>query len=299
MRADEALQRLGGVANVRRLLQLTTRRRIRSALKKGLIVRDGQGIYALPGADGALRAAGRLSGVLAEDSAAQAYRWKMKRQPSSPCVVVRRKRKLRPDQRRGVRVRYRDLDPDDVNGMVTRPGETVIRCAARMSFDEALAIADSALRCGAVTTEELIRRAKAEPPLYRARCLRVAQAADGRADNPFESVLRAIALDVPGLSVEPQVWVSNDARADLVDRRLRLVLEADSFEFHGRRHQLVHDCQRYNAFVVNGWLVVRFAYEQVMGDPDYVREVLVAMVALLSEGPPRQAPACSCGVAAA
>lgn len=299
MRADEALQRLGGVATAAQLLRMTTRKRIRSALRRGRIVRDGYGIYSLPGADEAIRAASRLSGVLGEDSAAQAHGWKLKKPPQSPCVVVRRKRSLAPHQRRGVRVRYVDLDPDDVNGLVTRPAETVIRCAARMPFDEALAIADSALRCGAVTQEELIRRAQREPARYRARCLRVAEAADPRAANPFESVLRAIALEVTGLSVEPQVWVSDSARADLVDEKLRLVIEADSFEFHGRRRQLVHDCERYNAFVVDGWLVVRFSYEHVMGQPDYVREVLVAMVALLTGGPSRQALPCSCGQVAA
>lgn len=299
MRADEALHRLGGVATTSRLLRLTTRKRLRSALRQGRIVRDGRGRYSLPGVDEAIRAASRLSGVLGEDSAAQAYGWKLKHPPASPCVVVRRKRRLTGQQRRGVRVRYRDLDPDDVNGLVTRPAETVIRCAARMPFDEALAIADSALRSGAVTQEDLVRRAHREPGRYRARCLRVAEAADARADNPFESVLRAIASGVPGLEVEPQVWMSGHARADLADKTLRLVIEADSFEFHGRRVQLVHDCERYNAFVVDGWLVVRFSYEHVMGRPDYVHEVLVAMVDLLTGGPDRPALACRCVEAAA
>ena len=58
----------------------------------------------------AIRAASRLSGVLGEDSAAQLHGWKMKNQPKSPCVVVRRKRNLTAAQRRGVRVRYVDLD---------------------------------------------------------------------------------------------------------------------------------------------------------------------------------------------
>jgi very-short-patch-repair endonuclease len=235
--------------------------------------------------DEAVRAANALSGVLSEDSAAQAYGWKMKHVPKTPCVTVRRKRRLTPQQRRGRRIRYRDLDPDDVNGLITRPAETVIRCAARMPFDEALAIADSALRQGVVTREDLVRRAEAEPARYRERCLRVARAADERPDNPFESVLRAIALDVPGLSVEPQVWVGSIGRADLVDERLHLVLEADSFEFHGRRRMLKRDCERYNAFVLEGFLVIRFTYEHVMFDPAYVRRVLTAVVALLSDGP--------------
>src|SRR2546422_961802 len=79
------------------------------------------------------------------------------------------------------------------------------------------------------------------PAGYRARCVRVAEQADGRAANPFESVLRAIALDVPGLQVEPQIWIEPIGRPDVVDVRRRVVIEADSFEFHGRRKALVAD----------------------------------------------------------
>jgi hypothetical protein len=77
----------------------------------------------------------------------------------------------------------------------------------------------------------------------------IAELADSRAANPFESVLRAIALDVPGLDLVPQFridcngkWVG---RVDLADLRLRLVLEADSYEFHGEPELFEKDCKRY------------------------------------------------------
>ena len=54
------------------------------------------------------------------------------------------------------------------------------------------------------------------------------------------------------------------ARPDLVDDGLRIVLEADSFEWHGGRASLARDARRYNLLVVNGWVVLRFAWEQVM-----------------------------------
>lgn len=289
MRAERALERLGGVATTAALLRLTSKTRIAVARRRGLIVRDGRGRYSLPGVDEAIRAAAALGGVLCEDSAAQAHGWGLKRPPARPCITVSRKRRLTPQQRRGRRIRYRDLDPDDVSGLVTRPAETVTRCSARLPFDEALAVADSALREGAVTREELVRHAEAEPARYRARCLRVARAADPRAANPFESVLRAIALDVAGLAVEPQVWVGSTGRADLVDERLHLVVEADSFEFHGRRRLLKRDCERYNAFALEGYLVIRFAYEHVMHEPGYVRQVLAGAVALLAKAPAGQA----------
>jgi hypothetical protein len=94
-----------------------------------------------------------------------------------------------------------NLAADDRADGVTTPVRTVIDCA-RLPFDEALPIADSALRSGLVTREELdvvqVRGAGA------GSVRRVLRHADGRAANPFESVLRARAIEV-GLDVEPQV----------------------------------------------------------------------------------------------
>jgi very-short-patch-repair endonuclease len=61
---------------------------------------------------------------------------------------------------------------------------------------------------------------------------------------------------------------------------------------------LKRDCERYNAFVLDGWLVIRFAYEHVMDDPDYVAQVLRAVVELLG-GPVGQAHDASDSAAAA
>jgi very-short-patch-repair endonuclease len=278
MAPERALHRLGGIAETRDLLGLTSRGHLRSAVRAGTVVRDHTGRYSLPGVDEALRRAAALSGILVEDSAARAHGWELKHQPKSPAIAVGRKRKIAADRRAGVRLRYLDVDRADVSRRVTVPGATVMHCAARMPFDEALVVADSALRHLDVTQEELIERAAGMPGRYAARCSRVAHRADRRAANPFESVLRAIALEVPDLEVEPQIWVDGIGRPDLLDRRRRLVIEADSFEFHGHRRALVADCERYNAFVLDGWTVVRFSWEHVMLQPHYVREVLRSFV---------------------
>ncbi|CAN5480516.1 DUF559 domain-containing protein [soil metagenome] len=282
----EALERLGGVAEAATLTRLTSRARLRAASERGDVVRDGTGHYALPGADASLRKARELSAVLCLDSAARHHGWKLKHVPATPAVAVPRQRKVTAARRHGVRLVYADLEAHEVDGPATTPLRTVLDCAARLGFDEALAVADSALRSGAGTSRELRLAAEQVPTRYRRRCLRVAEHATPLADNPFESVLRALALDVPGLRVEPQVTVPGIGRPDLLDRRLRLVVEADSFEFHGRRQQLTRDCRRYNAFVTQGWRVVRFSWEQVMFEPDYVTEVLTLLVR-----PPRPADA--------
>jgi very-short-patch-repair endonuclease len=165
---------------------------------------------------------------------------------------------------------------------VTSIETTLAHCMRRLPFDEALAVADSALRSG-VPRSTLLRVAEGAGGPGSAQMRRVAELARPEAANPFESVLRSIAVDIPGLQVRPQVTIREPdivARPDLVDVHLRIVLEADSFEWHGGRSQLSADARRYNLLVVNGWWVLRFAYEHVMFESEYVRRVLVAMVAL-------------------
>ncbi|HET7688759.1 MAG TPA: hypothetical protein VFK41_00135 [Nocardioidaceae bacterium] len=176
----------------------------------------------------------------------------MKSPPERPAVIVPRHRRVPPHLKRAIDVRYRSLEDHEHDGMATSKARTVIDCAKDLPFDRALAVADSALRSGDVTQDELLRLAAALPSNGRKQALRVAAEADGRADNPFESCLRAIALDVPGLRVEAQVDISEfgfECRPDLVDVERRIVIEADSFEFHSTRRSLRKDIERYTDLV--------------------------------------------------
>ena len=271
------LARCGGVADAAVLERATSRRRLRTALARGDVVRLGSGRYAVPDVDEARTAAARLSGYASHLSAALLHGWEVKQRPVLPVVTVPRGRKLDAHRARGIEVLVRPLDDDDVWQDRTRAGRTVIDCARDLPLDEALTVADSALRHGHVTSDELHALAASSPRTGRSRSLRVVALASPLAANPFESVLRAIASEVPDLHLEPQVVIDEDgftARPDLVDRRRRIVVEADSFAFHGTRAALVRDCLRYNALVLRGWLVLRFSWEHVMHDPGYVRACL-------------------------
>ncbi len=283
MKVVDVMERAGGVLEARRLVAMTSRRKVRTALSRGVIVREAKGRYALPAAHEARRAAHRLSGVMTGRSAAAHYMWPMKTQPARPEITVPRNRKVDPERRHGVDVRWSDIPATDVRDGVLLPGPAVIDCARRLPFDEALAIADSAVRAGDVTPGELLRLAERVPSTGRTEALRVARCVDGRAANPFESVLRSIGLQVRGLDLEPQVDVVEGrflGRPDLVDVARRLILEAESFEYHGERWMLDRDCVRCNGFVLAGWRVLRFSWENVMVHPDYVRECLEAAVLL-------------------
>lgn len=279
MEISELMPILGGVASRQMIERLTSRRALEEAVVVGGLVRVARGRYAVPqlhqGTELALTVAGHVCLV----SAALAHGWKVKIVPEKPQIALPKDRRIAKELRESMDVRWIDLRDDQVEGLATDAATTLEMCARRLPFDEALAIADSALRDG-FPPRELIRLANVARGPGSARLRRVAACADGRSDNPFESVLRAIALEVPGLDVEPQVRIrgrlSLDVRPDLVDRRLRIVLEADSFEWHGERKALRRDARRYDLLVVNGWLVLRFAWEDVMHDQEWVGSVIEA-----------------------
>lgn len=165
--------------------------------------------------------------------------------------------------------------------MITSRDRTLVDRLRTEPFDSGLAVADSALRHGFSPALMAALARDARGPGSR-MVRKVVEHATPEAANPFESALRAIAEDVAGLSVRPQVPIRAPeflGRPDLVDERLGVILEADSFAWHGDRAALRRDARRYNRFVVNGWLVLRFSWEDVMFDPLWVAEVLMAVVA--------------------
>ncbi|WP_148046761.1 hypothetical protein [Nocardioides pocheonensis] len=282
MHPVDALHRLGGVATYGALAALTGRRGLEAGMQAGDVVKDARGRYALPAADQAKRAAHALSGVVSHLSAALHWGWEVKTIPTRPHVTIPRNRNLRAAAREVAHPHWARLDAHEVIDGVTTRDRTLVDCLRTLPFDEALAVADSAMRHGDATAAHLglLAAGLAGPGAERGR--KVARCADGAAANPFESVLRAISLDVPGLAFRPQLRITAPgffARPDLVDPDLRAVAEADSNTWHnGSRAQLRRDCRRYTGLVVRGWWVTRFAWEDVMFEPDYVGRELGLLV---------------------
>lgn len=283
MEAAAALRQLGGVASTGDLLRLTTRRRLRTEIASGRIDALTRGRCGLAEIGWQRRRAGALSAVLSHLSAAQQHGWAVKHPPEQAWVTVPRNRKVSRDVQAEVVVSYADLHEAERDAGVTGPLRTVLDCARRLPFDEAVAVADSALREGAVSRHALSEAASTlrGPGARQAR--RVASYADGRAANPFESVLRAIVIECGVLEVEPQVPVATRTMTfhpDLVDVRRRVVIEADSWAWHRDQRTHGRDCVRHTALAVAGWLVLRFTWEQVMHSPGYVRAVVEEAAAL-------------------
>lgn len=276
------LNALGGIATRAQLLRLVPRGGLERAVREGTVLHPARERYVLPQADAALATAHALSGVLCLTSAALFHGWAVKTVPERPHVAVGRKRRLTPDQRRLAEIQRYRLGPDDVvEGVATSKEATLLHYLRHLPHDEALAVADSAARSGELTVLRRVARVAQGPGPPRIR--RTVELARAEADNPFESVTRAIALTVPGLNVEPQRLITSvrpQVRPDLVDLDLRIVIEADSFQWHGDRAALRRDARRYDLLVVDGWIVLRFSWEDVMFDPEWVRAVMVAAVEL-------------------
>jgi very-short-patch-repair endonuclease len=195
-------------------------------------------------------------------------------------VTVARSRR-RVDARDCV-LHWADVPRSDIRDRVTVPLRTVVDCARTSAFAQALSIADSALRLRLVTADDLIAAAESLRGPGRGKALRVARAADGRAESVLESALRALLLEHRIRGFEPQVSIQDErfgVRVDFAHRGRRIVLEAESFAHHGHRPALVRDCWRYTELNIRGWRVLRFAWEHVLFEPDWVVQSIRAALA--------------------
>ena len=273
MTPSEAIKLLGGVARWNEIECLVTRAEVDAELAAGLVTRLRKGLYALGDVAEVRAQAEAVGATVSHLSAAQVHGWKVKLPPEKPTITVPRNRSLPEGD---FEVRWQDLGPLEVYRGLTRPVPTVI--ARAYPYDVALSVADSALREGAMTRDLLVKAALASPRTGRAKALRIAREADGRAANPFESCARAIAGEVRGLAVRPQVSIKGVGRVDLGDLELGIAIECESLEFHGDARSLKRDVRRYTSAARKGLVVVRFTWDEVMFDPDYCREALQDVV---------------------
>ena len=259
------------------------RRRITIALESGAVVRVARGRYALPSLGAARSIALGASATASHTTAALHWGWQVKSEPELPHLTLPRGRKLRASARTGVQRHWRDLLPEEIrDGWVTSPARTVIDCCLDLPFDEALAVADSAWRAGLSPIDVMLVAARL-PRRVRRRVAAVLERANRGAANPFESVPRALCLQVEGLTVVTQHVIRDRsfyAKVDLADTVLRIVIEAEGFENHGTRAALKRDCRRYTGLGARDWIVIRFTWDEVMFEPDYVIEALRQVVAV-------------------
>lgn len=274
LKAVEALDRLGGIGPAGAVIAMSSRKKLRTAVAKGTIIRLGKNRYALPTSQAGLSAAVALRGHLSHLTAAAHWGWEIWQQPRAASIIVPQGSSISSTH---CKVRRVDLTASEVDGWATSRLRTVLDCARDLSFVEALAVADSALRHADLRHDDLVAAARGEAEQVRL----VAAWADDRAANPFESALRALAVEA-GLPVVPQFETQCGARVyhpDLANPFLGIAIEAESWGFHSDKETHDRDCARFNALTAAGWLVLRFTWTHVMWSPAYVIATIQAAVA--------------------
>jgi very-short-patch-repair endonuclease len=278
----------GGQATTAEILGECSRKELAANVRAGTLLRARRGVYVLPALLDPLQVAARVGGVASHQSAAQILGFSLVEPPTEVHVTL--PRHGRHPRLPGVRVHWaRSLNDADVVDGYTQPLRTVLDCSTTLPFAQALAIADSALSLSEIGAYELRSAAARSPARGRGRRQRVADASDDRPENAFESALRALALEVGLVAIEPQVLIvlpRRKVRVDLADRARRLVIEADSYTYHGTRAAFRADCDRYNELVAARWTVLRFTWEHVMLRPDAVRRAIRETVAQLDGSHP-------------
>ena len=276
---------LGGACDQSTLRRHVDADGITRALEQGVLAEARRSRYVLTMSPATVHQAAAVGGVLSHRSAAQHWGWAQRSVPVRPEVTVPRHVHVGAKARQHVLPHWVALDDSDVTGLVTTPQRTLVDCMQNLALTDSLPILDSALRAEDTSTEELVGWADGLLGRSRERARRAARLASELAANPMESTLRAVAMQVPGLSALPQHPVPVPGtdivlHPDVADPVRRLAIECEGFEWHGESAALTRDCRRYNTLTLLGWTVVRFSWVLVMQDPTYVQRTLVTAVRL-------------------
>lgn len=267
-----ALGASGGVAEWRALRrQGVPWHALDRARASGLVLRLGRGTYALPGADPALVAAVRLGGVLALGSAAAYHRLRILHRPAGPTVLV--PRAWSHARLEGVDVLRVDLRPGDVDGLATSRERTALDCARRLPLRDAVVVIDSAVRAG-VDAKVLHHRAAGMRGPGAAAARRAVALLDERCESLLETCVRLVLVDL-GVPFRSQVLLHGVGRVDFLVAG-RLVVEADGFAHHSDRESYRADRRRLNALSAQGYVLLRFTYEDVVHSADRVAALVLA-----------------------
>ncbi|MFI2103798.1 hypothetical protein ACH436_10930 [Isoptericola sp. NPDC019693] len=220
----------------------------------------------------------------------------------SPAVHVTQLRAPNADQsrERGLRRHWTALPERDVavvDGLpVTTLERTVVDCARTLAPDQALVIADSALRGGADLglIGTIVEESVGKRGVRRAR--EVVDLADPRAESAGESLLRWIVHDagLPAVEVGHGVTTRRgDAWLDLAWPDRKVALEFDgAVKYSGGAYgdparRLFDEKLRQDALEEDGWLVIRVVWDDLQRP-----EALVARIrsALRSRAPRSRHP---------
>ncbi len=143
-----------------------------------------------------------------------------------------------------------------------------------------------AIEAGSVTAESVMARATGlfpAPPQGLARLMTLAEELRGWRSVPRSALELALfrVLDDPRIpywesEASPSWWPGADERLDVVVPSWRLIVEADGRKWHTRRADFESDRRRDHIALTHGHRTVRFTYDQLLHEPGYAIDVLLA-----------------------
>jgi very-short-patch-repair endonuclease len=230
---------------------------------------------------GALLVCGQWAG-LCHHTAAALWRWRVAPPPTVDVMVVGRD----PGQRPGIRLhRVRHLAPEDRtrrHGLpVTTPARTVLDLAAVLAPRDLERTIDEARRQRLVSDASLIAAVQRAPNHRGARAVRTALEAPNEPHmtrSEAEELMLALvrAADLPGFETNRLV---QGHTVDFIWRAQRVIVEIDSWQFHGDRKAFETDRRRDADLHAAGHTVLRITARQLRREPLYVAARLGALLA--------------------
>jgi very-short-patch-repair endonuclease len=148
---------------------------------------------------------------------------------------------------------------------------TVLHCAQILPLNEAVTIADSAMRNKTVTRRELAEAIRKEhgKPHYR-RMRTVLQWSDEHSGSVLESAFRVLMLENSILRPRSQKRIRGVGRVDFCWERDRLVVELDGRRWHDPEDARNNDRRRDNRLELQSWRLLRYTWADVVHDPQRV-----------------------------
>lgn len=241
---------------------------IRTAIRRGSLVRLREGVVATPDCHPAVVEAARIGGRVAGASAAKLLGFWA---PPHRRPVVEVPRGAHIPATEAIIIR----GPAGPNRYgVSSATELVGQILRTEPLPFAIAVLDSMLRRSAMTRTEIEFAAVGLPRRLRRRLALI----DPRAESGTESIVRVL-LALEGIIATPQVRVpfSDLERLDLVVGD-RLVIECDSRAHHSTPAELDRDNARDLMLTSLGYYVIRIRYRAAVTDPAGVVAAIRAVV---------------------
>jgi very-short-patch-repair endonuclease len=264
-------------------------RQIRGRVDRGIWDQVHPGVYRMAGhpvTDHALLvAAVAATAGAASHLSAGALHGLVEEHPSRPEVTVPASRG---HHRVGIRLhRTDDLAPRDVGHIAgvrcTNATRTIIDLGARLSVDQLFVLTERAIHRRLVHPDRMVRRflQLARPgrdgiATMRSVLVRLdptLAAAESDLESLLLLVLARAGLPAP-VRQHPVTVAGHRYRLDAAYPDARLAIECDGFTSHGTRAAFESDRERQNHLVNAGWRVLRFTWQQIVRQPDWVSSVV-------------------------